>query len=246
MNEIIIGDQTYISSKKAAEITGYAKDYIGQLCREGRVEARLVGRNWYVREAAIRDHRFGPQEENKAYVVDIDSSRTGKPAWEATYKPENGPTMPSLPENKEDTREEVSASPEDMQAAWQDWFKSNKVNEEPETVVLHKIEEVSEFKETPFEEEVSIPINRYIPEINPIEVPEKPPSSLQIYAENRAPVAFEAPPARSSIGMRALLISAGFLCTLITLLNLGYISWPWGSATASIVQSITGTHTYSK
>src|SRR5271155_2795244 len=59
MDEITLDDKTYVSSKRAAQITGYAKDYVGQLCREGRVEARLVGRNWYVLESSIRAHRFG-------------------------------------------------------------------------------------------------------------------------------------------------------------------------------------------
>ena len=62
MDEILIEEKRYISSKRAAKITGYAKDYIGQLCREGRVPARLVGRSWYVLETAIQDHRFGNQE----------------------------------------------------------------------------------------------------------------------------------------------------------------------------------------
>lgn len=62
MDELTIDEKKYISSKRAAQITGYAKDYIGQLCREGRVPARLVGRNWYVLESAISDHRFGPPE----------------------------------------------------------------------------------------------------------------------------------------------------------------------------------------
>ena len=48
----------YVSSKRAAKITGYAKDYVGQLCREGRVSARLVGRNWYVLESSIREAPF--------------------------------------------------------------------------------------------------------------------------------------------------------------------------------------------
>lgn len=58
MDELTIDGKTYISSKKAAVITGYAKDYVGQLCREGRVEARLVGRSWYVYEPSLSAHRF--------------------------------------------------------------------------------------------------------------------------------------------------------------------------------------------
>ena len=60
MDELEFDGKTYVSSKRAAQITGYAKDYVGQLCREGRVQARLVGRNWYVLESSIHEHRFGP------------------------------------------------------------------------------------------------------------------------------------------------------------------------------------------
>lgn len=49
----------YISSKRAASLVGYTKDYVGQLCRGGKVEARLVGRSWYVSEESIRKHKLG-------------------------------------------------------------------------------------------------------------------------------------------------------------------------------------------
>jgi hypothetical protein len=81
MDEILIDEKKYVSSKQAAKITGYAKDYIGQLCREGRVPARLVGRSWYVLESAIQDHRFGDT-----------SSHTE--AEEAVKAPSPAPTLP--------------------------------------------------------------------------------------------------------------------------------------------------------
>jgi hypothetical protein len=81
MDEIIIDEKKYISSKRAAKVTGYAKDYVGQLCREGRVQARLVGRSWYVLESAIKDHRFGNAGEE-----DAEPSATTpaiSPVWES-------------------------------------------------------------------------------------------------------------------------------------------------------------------
>ncbi len=53
MDELEFKGQKYISSKRAAEITGYAKDYIGQLARGGKVPATRVGRAWYVEREAI-------------------------------------------------------------------------------------------------------------------------------------------------------------------------------------------------
>ncbi len=53
----------------------YTADYIGQLCREDKVDARLVGRAWYVYPESLREHKKGRyqddftpphQEENKS------------------------------------------------------------------------------------------------------------------------------------------------------------------------------------
>lgn len=47
-DEMTIGSENYISSKRASEISGYAQDYIGQLARAGLIDARRVGGLWYV------------------------------------------------------------------------------------------------------------------------------------------------------------------------------------------------------
>ena len=39
--------KNYISSKRAAESCGYTQDYIGQLIRSKKIEARMVGRGWF-------------------------------------------------------------------------------------------------------------------------------------------------------------------------------------------------------
>ena len=56
MNEIEIQGKIYISSKRAAEVTGYAKDYIGQLARENKIPATRIGKAWYVDLDAIKSH----------------------------------------------------------------------------------------------------------------------------------------------------------------------------------------------
>lgn len=53
MDELEIQGKKYISSKRASELTGYAKDYVGQLARAGKVPGTRVGRAWYVDEASI-------------------------------------------------------------------------------------------------------------------------------------------------------------------------------------------------
>ncbi len=97
MDELVIGEKKYISSKKAAELTGYAKDYIGQLCREGRVEARLVGRSWYVLESSIAEHRFGKQEEVVKEPEAEESEVVEESGWKSPrYVTETVATLPEL------------------------------------------------------------------------------------------------------------------------------------------------------
>lgn len=123
MDEILIEEKRYISSKRAAKVTGYAKDYIGQLCREGRVPARLVGRNWYVLETAIHDHRFGQQEvEETAPSIAVPASTWESPRYEASSA-EVLPSVNRVAHDAEtpsaDKQNEVS---QHLQDSWKEWF----------------------------------------------------------------------------------------------------------------------------
>lgn len=132
MDEILIDEKRYVSSKQAAKLTGYAKDYIGQLCREGRVPARLVGRSWYVLETAIQDHRFGVTDiQNKeieraaisAPVVFSQALET--PRYEASPAEELLPSIKRKEEEIEDPAAESTEepiAPEPLQDSWRAWF----------------------------------------------------------------------------------------------------------------------------
>ena len=134
MDEIIIEEKKYVSSKQAAKITGYAKDYIGQLCREGRVPARLVGRSWYVLESAIQDHRFGNQEaeEPKETVKTAQSgSFSVSETWEfPRYESSHSEILPTVNRlqaseailEREEGPEEVLEAPHDLHESWKEWF----------------------------------------------------------------------------------------------------------------------------
>ncbi|MFA6273151.1 MAG: hypothetical protein WC673_01515, partial [Candidatus Paceibacterota bacterium] len=56
-NEFILAGKKFITSKKAAALFGYTQDYVGQLCRGEKVDARRVGRTWYVSEKSILEHK---------------------------------------------------------------------------------------------------------------------------------------------------------------------------------------------
>lgn len=160
MDEILIEEKKYISSKQAAKITGYAKDYIGQLCREGRVPARLVGRSWYVLETALQDHRFGSTDiqQNESTEAIVHQEEKATTAWESP-------------------RYEVYS--DNLQDSWKEWFdrvSDTKINtsviektketletkKEEEMNVMDKQEEVSKIEkieENSEEDEVNVPLH---------------------------------------------------------------------------------------
>lgn len=55
--EIIIDNVEYVSSKRAAEISGYAQDYVGQLARSGAIDAKRIGGLWYISLSSIESHK---------------------------------------------------------------------------------------------------------------------------------------------------------------------------------------------
>ncbi|OGG80055.1 hypothetical protein A3A39_03115 [Candidatus Kaiserbacteria bacterium RIFCSPLOWO2_01_FULL_54_13] len=63
----------YLSASRAAEITGYHQDYIGQLAREGRVLSRQIGTRWYVERAGIMAHK----KEKDALLGAVQSEAVG-------------------------------------------------------------------------------------------------------------------------------------------------------------------------
>lgn len=57
-----------VEYKKASTIAKefkYTSDYVGQLCRAKKVDARLVGRTWFVNSDSLRDHRQTKYQKNK-------------------------------------------------------------------------------------------------------------------------------------------------------------------------------------
>lgn len=167
MDEILIGEKKYVSSKRAAKMTGYAKDYIGQLCREGRVPARLVGRSWYVLESAIQDHRFGDQKnEQEKQAINESPSPVVLPAWESPrYENDSAEILPSVNRAQrsldDSNMENVESSPsidtnsedtmaERLQDSWRAWFDhmgGSTAGEkiiDPEPITPHNIENTDE------------------------------------------------------------------------------------------------------
>jgi hypothetical protein len=182
MDELLIDEKKYVSSKQAAKITGYAKDYIGQLCREGRVPARLVGRSWYVLESAIQDHRFGDEAPKQKEPVQI-IEKIPASSWTRQAPHYEASPVELIPKMREAEREEEYPSemqvevqaPENLQNSWKAWFDkvgetissvTSPVEPEKEIEPVVEPEEEAQVQEEPIfeenytqEEEVQIPIH---------------------------------------------------------------------------------------
>jgi hypothetical protein len=207
MEEITIEDKKYISSKRAAKITGYAKDYVGQLCREGRVPARLVGRNWYVLETAIQDHRFGDSDIEPKEAAKIEPPIAVLPStWEAPrYEAASEEILPSI--NRLQIGHEQSK--QNIQDSWRAWFDrfdhvvEDSVEPEPE----------EEIKETAA---VDIPIHT----VSRIVPPELLPWHLEIASSNweqeRKPIRHEKRTGKKPI-IKTVQVCGILLATLIAI-----------------------------
>lgn len=56
-DNFIFQGKNYISVKRASEISDYTSDYIGQLCRSGKLDCQRVGRGWFITEDSLMNHR---------------------------------------------------------------------------------------------------------------------------------------------------------------------------------------------
>lgn len=158
MDEILIDERNYVSAKKAAKLTGYARDYVGQLCREGRVPARLVGRSWYVLESAIQDHRFGtPSHTGHGEALGraervvpatetirahhVDASMWASPR----YEPETNEELPVV--QREIDKQNIAISDTHdlgtMQDTWHEWYSQAPVQTDAEEATVMRAQEES-------------------------------------------------------------------------------------------------------
>src|SRR5690349_17856492 len=62
--DLFLQDKRLISVKRASQETGYSQDYIGQLCRQKKVPAKLIGRSWFVDLEYLKKYKQGIINQN--------------------------------------------------------------------------------------------------------------------------------------------------------------------------------------
>jgi hypothetical protein len=113
------------------------------------VEARLVGRSWYVYEPSIRKHRFEGEDASKIQVSKVEIEKATEPSeisnTEAVFEtpvyiPEDVSPLPLSEKIEESTPPAVLVSEplkddrgiEEIEEAWQEWFKEERAPKEPQ------------------------------------------------------------------------------------------------------------------
>lgn len=69
MNSVSVDGKNYVKAGVIARELGYTGDYVGQLCRAGKVDAQLVGRSWYVNEDSLNQHKRGRYRSNTKETI---------------------------------------------------------------------------------------------------------------------------------------------------------------------------------
>lgn len=87
----------YVSASRAAKITGYNQDYIGQLARSGKILSRQIGNRWYVERFGLVNHKT----EKDSLLAAVQSESVGlmrRPAVSAVSRvPVSSHMMPPEP-----------------------------------------------------------------------------------------------------------------------------------------------------
>jgi hypothetical protein len=95
MEVLDLNGEVYVKANSIAKELGYTSDYVGQLCRSGKIKSQLIGRSWYVSEESIRSHKTTRYRSTK-----IKSTQALKKTIDSTTKEKKLDVLNSLTENK--------------------------------------------------------------------------------------------------------------------------------------------------
>jgi hypothetical protein len=102
-DSVILEGKIYISAKRAAKIINYAQDYIGQLCRSGKLDCKMIGRSWFVTEESLLAHRADAIDATQERVLkviknnDVATKETIKAVTERKVEVAPAPAAPAAP-----------------------------------------------------------------------------------------------------------------------------------------------------
>jgi hypothetical protein len=127
-SDLFFENKKYIPAKDAAALTGYSKDYVGQLCRGNKVLSKRIGHTWYVCEESILNYKSTPTA--------FDYSQNLKPKVTSNF-------VPSTAVSIEATITPTENKTEDSASASSQLNEDSSVNLIPVKVVESKVRKIS-------------------------------------------------------------------------------------------------------
>ena len=64
MDKVVLDGIEYVKASAAAKQFHYTSDYVGQLCRAKKIDARLVGRTWFVCPESLKEHKKATHQKS--------------------------------------------------------------------------------------------------------------------------------------------------------------------------------------
>jgi len=82
MDSVVLNGVTYVKASVAAKALRYTSDYVGQLCRSKKVDARLVGRTWFVNLDSVKEYKKNKYKSD----LETESSSSDKASEIKTHR----------------------------------------------------------------------------------------------------------------------------------------------------------------
>ena len=98
MKSISFRNREYVKASTIAKKFKYTQDYVGQLCRSGKVEARLVGREWYIDAESVTEYRQQKHSVQKKSATINLTKVTQKVAVKPVLRPKTARAMSTSPD----------------------------------------------------------------------------------------------------------------------------------------------------
>lgn len=70
----MLDGKTYTTSRRAAQLSEYTQDYIGQLCRAGQADSRRINGLWYVTLESLEAHKISSAEVKAQAFANLEFS----------------------------------------------------------------------------------------------------------------------------------------------------------------------------
>ncbi len=78
MDTVTVQGEKYTKTAVLAKEFGYTTDYLGQLCREEKVDAELVGRAWYIKRDSLLEYRDSRYQNSSIGYASTEQSHSKK------------------------------------------------------------------------------------------------------------------------------------------------------------------------